>query len=178
MLNGLLSKEECASCRLCCTFGSYNAEGTPTVTAEVKELIRREYLPEQKFAPKGGAFVMHMLPEPDPDLCTCPLLDKSCGCIMGDDKPFECRIWPVQVMKRGNSLVLTVSPLCPVMKQKPRELIAEKCRELAPLVFAEAAACPELVRPYTEGLEIIQEQQGRNNAETRNRRDSGATVSP
>ncbi len=160
MLTGLLSKEECAECRLCCSFESYDLLDTPTVTRAAASRILQEFLPEQKFIRRGECFLMKMQPLPDRDLYLCPLLDPDRGCIMGDGKPFECRIWPLRVMKRGNETVIALSPVCPVVRDKPRELIRKKCAELSALIFAEAERCPELARPYCEGFEVFEIMNG------------------
>ncbi len=155
MLGELLTKEECAGCRLCCAFEGYDLFDTPTITPAVRELILKEYSPEQRFVQQEGCWLLRLECEPEKDLYYCSLLDRRHGCIMGDSKPFECRIWPLRVMRREGQLVLTLSPVCPVVKQKPHELIMRKSAELAPVIFAEAKACPVLVRPYTEGYEIL-----------------------
>ena len=158
MLEGLLSKEECAGCRLCCSFESYDLLDTPTVTPDAAEKVLKEHLPEQEFLGNNGSYIMKMEPEPDSDIHYCPLLDHRKGCVMGDAKPFECRIWPLRVMKRGDSLVIALSPLCPVISRKPAELIRQKCEELADAIFAEAKACPALVKPYTPGCAVLCEE--------------------
>ena len=158
MLGGLLSAQECAECRLCCAFEGYDLFETPTVTRETAQRIVNEKLPCQEFVRVGESYLMKMQREPDRDLYYCPLLDRERGCIMGDGKPFECRIWPLRVMRRGERLVIALSALCPVMKLKPPELIRQKCEELAEVIFAEARACPDLVKPYTEGFTVYAEE--------------------
>ena len=155
MLGELLSKEECAECRLCCSFDSYGLSETPTVTPDTAAKILSRHRPQQRFLENGGSFIMKMEPGPDSDIRCCPLLDHSTGCIMGDSKPFECRIWPLRVMRRGDSLVITLSPLCPAVSLKPIEDVKAKCEELAEAIFTEAQACPELVKPYAAGHRVL-----------------------
>ena len=109
MLGGLLSAQECAECRLCCAFEGYDLFETPTVTRETAQRIVNEKLPCQEFVRVGESYLMKMQCEPDRDLYYCPLLDRERGCIMGDGKPFECRIWPLLVMRRGERLVIALS---------------------------------------------------------------------
>lgn len=157
MLKGLLSPEECAECRLCCSFEGYDLFNTPTVTEAAAKHIR-EKLPGQGFVKVGESFLMKMSYEPESELYPCPLLDKRKGCIMGDRKPFECRIWPFRVMRRGERLVIVLSPICPKVREKPEELVRRKAEELAEEIFAEAESCPELVKPYTEGFAVYAEK--------------------
>ena len=141
MLGELLSKEECAQCRLCCTFDSYDLLDTPLITPDMRERIAA-VLPQQRFITKGS----------------CSLLDKSRGCILGDGKPFECRIWPLRVMIKNGVRVIALSTVCPVVSKKPPELISEVCRRIAPEIFCYADRYPELVKPYNEGFPIIAEE--------------------
>ena len=166
MLGELLSKEECAECRLCCSFESYDLLNTPTVTPNTAERIIDEHLPEQRFIGNGGSFLMKMEPQPDTDIHYCPLLDHRQGCVMKDHKPFECRIWPLRVMQQGENLVIALSPLCPVINGKSAELVRQKCEELAGAIFEEAEACPELVKPYIAGYTVLCER-----SETRDRKE-------
>ena len=154
MLEGLLSKEECAQCRLCCSFDSYGLWDTPVITPGMKEKVLRAK-PGQRFVSRGDTLLLRMEREEQEDLYYCPLLDRSRGCIMGDGKPFDCRIWPFRVMNFLGRRVITLSPLCPAVAEKPVEQIRKKCGEIAPAVFKEAREHPEYVRAYEEGFPIF-----------------------
>ncbi|MBR6872651.1 MAG: hypothetical protein IKN17_03980 [Ruminococcus sp.] len=156
MLKGLISAEDCAACRLCCIFDGCDVAGTPVITPETKEKII-SLLPEQRFIELGGALRLCMKPLPGGE-AQCPLLDPERGCIMGGEKPFECALWPVTVMRRDESLVLTLSPDCPVANSRPPELIRRICAGIAEEVFKEAERCPALIRPCKDGAVICAEQ--------------------
>ena len=48
------------------------------------------------------------------------------GCILGaDDKPFDCSIWPLRVMRYNGGLAICLTPTCPVISQKPLEVMRE-----------------------------------------------------
>ena len=53
MLEGLLSKAECAACRLCCKFDSYDLWDTPLVTDGIM-LRALELDPAQRFSEASG----------------------------------------------------------------------------------------------------------------------------
>ena len=93
--------------------------------------------------------------EPDSDLYYCSLLDRSKGCIMGDEKPFDCKIWPFRVMSLNGVNVITLSPVCPVVKTRPLEDIMKVCWQISDEIFSQAKAHPEIVKPYIEVYPII-----------------------
>lgn len=155
MLSKLLSREECAKCRLCCCFDSYDLWETPIITRDTASRILQEYAPSQKFIHKEGEFLLRLEREPDKDLYYCTMLDHEKGCIMGDNKPFDCRIWPFRIMSFKGTRVIVLSPVCPVVQTKPLDKIAETAKELAPQIFAYADETPLAVKPYMEGYPIL-----------------------
>lgn len=155
MLTKLLSKDECAKCRICCAFDSYDIWETPTITDDVREIISSEILPEQEYLHKGEATMLKLNREEKEDLYYCTMLDKSSGCKLGDRKPFDCRIWPLRIMTFGGKRVITVSPICPVVMKKPLEDVVTVAKELAPLIFEQADIHPEFVKNYEPGYTIV-----------------------
>ncbi len=57
------------------------------------------------------------------------------GCILGDDKPFDCRIWPLRVMALNETKVITLSPVCPTMNEKSIKELTKTANELADQIF-------------------------------------------
>ncbi len=137
MLKNILSGESCAKCRLCCIFDKYDIWETPTVSDELFEKI-------------GSKF-------PDGELFHCPLLDKKSGCKLGDDKPFDCKIWPYRIMEFGGKRVITIASICPEMYKKPLSALVAELEEndLAKKIFHEADIHPEIVKPYQKGYPIL-----------------------
>ena len=97
MLRNILSPETCAKCRMCCIFDKYDVWETPVVSAELYEKIHAAR-PELKFVSKGdsGAYIFNMEEtwDSERELFICPALDPDKGCTLGDNKPFDCKIWP------------------------------------------------------------------------------------
>ncbi len=155
MLSKILSKDECAKCKLCCTFDSYDLWETPCITPSLASKILQEYAPEQQFVKKGEHFLLKMKKEKDVDLYYCSLLDSDKGCILGDDKPFDCKIWPLRVMALNDTKVITLSPVCPVVTKKPIGEIMEVARELSEQIFKYADENPEAVKPYLADYPIL-----------------------
>ncbi|MBO5448513.1 MAG: hypothetical protein J5994_04220 [Ruminococcus sp.] len=155
MLSKILSRDECAKCKLCCTFDSYDLWETPIIPVKLASRIMQDFEPDQKFIRKDDHFLLKMDKEPDADLYYCSLLDQEKGCIMGDDKPFDCRIWPFRIMALNGVRVITLSPVCPVVQTKPLADIQAVAKELAPEIFAYADETPSAVKPYLDGYPIM-----------------------
>lgn len=155
MLSKILSREECAKCQLCCCFDSYDLWETPIITRDTASRILQEYDPDQKFVRKDDELLLKLEKEPDKDLYYCTLLDKESGCVMGENKPFDCQIWPLRIMQLNGTRVIVLSPVCPVVQTKPLDKIVETAKELAPQIFAYADETPSAVKPYMDGYPIL-----------------------
>ena len=155
MLSKILSKEECEKCRICCTFDSYDLWETPVISIKLASKILQEFKPDQKFIKKDDHFLLKMEKEPDQDLYYCSLLDQEKGCILGNDKPFDCKIWPLRIMAHNGTKVITLSPVCPVIQKRPIGEIMEVAKELAPQIFAYANENPYSVKPYLLDYPIL-----------------------
>jgi hypothetical protein len=154
MLGEILTREECARCRICCSFDSYDLWETPVITDGVKERAL-EIDCNLRFSDVSGARLFIMQREPDEDLYFCPMLDHKKGCKLGDEKPFDCRIWPYRVMRFEGRRVIVISPVCPTVYSKPLCEIKALAEKLAPTIFAEADKTPEMVKPYIAGYTIL-----------------------
>lgn len=158
MLTGILSRDTCASCRICCAFDDSDLWETPVITRDTKAVIQ-ERVPHQTFVPLGnaeepGACLLHMDQEED-GLYHCPMLTET-GCALGEQKPFDCRIWPFRVMKTGGQLVITLSDVCPSLKEKSVREVSEFLQQkLADQIFQEARQHPAIVKDYVPGLPIF-----------------------
>lgn len=115
MLKSILSQEICATCRICCNYSFKSLWDIPGFTLEEYGNIIRKY-PE--FESKGYLknnlyyFEMNKL---DHDKYLCPFLSDS-GCILGDIKPFKCKIWPFYIINYGDQVCLAISNVCPNLK--------------------------------------------------------------
>lgn len=155
MISKILSKEECAKCRICCTFDSYDLWETPYISKTMASKILQEYDPQQKFVKKDSHFLLKMEKEPEADLYFCSLLDRDKGCVLGVDKPFDCKIWPFRVMALNDTKVITLSPVCPVVIKKPMDEIMDLAKELSKEIFEYADNNPDAVKPYLKDYPIL-----------------------
>ncbi len=159
MLSKILSKAECANCRICCSFDSYDIWETPVVTDEIMQRSL-QIDPRVRFSDISGARLFRMEREPDRDLYFCPMLDHEKGCLLGSNKPFDCKIWPLRIMRFEGRRVIVLSPVCPTIFSRPIKDIAAAARELAPVIFEQADKTPEMVKPYIEGYIILLVEKG------------------
>ena len=155
MLKNILSGSDCASCKICCIFDKYDIWETPVLDEKLKDLVSERF-PEVSFVKKGDGWIFRM-EEAEDELYYCPMLDNRTGCRLGDDKPFDCRIWPYRIMSLGGKRVISMASICPTMYRKPLE---ELCGELdknglADKIFAHADKYPEIVKPYEDGYPIL-----------------------
>lgn len=155
MLTEILSRSECAECRVCCVFDRSDVWEMPLITPDLAEKLKADY-PEiklKKISEKASCQVTDA--EFDGEgLCTCPLLTEK-GCALGENKPFDCRIWPFRVMKKGNLLLLTLSPVCGSVSSLSVAKVSEFVPEIAPKILEEVKRNPEMVKEYIEGYPIF-----------------------
>ncbi len=153
MLGKILSKATCADCRVCCSFDNYDLWETPVVSDSVKALAETK-IPDVKFVPRGESYLFRM-DDPDGDgLYFCPALTET-GCILGDEKPFDCKIWPYRIMNLAGVRVITLSPVCESVFALPIKTVVDTARELAPTIFAYADENPDIVKDYIDGHAIL-----------------------
>lgn len=156
MLKKLITAENCKNCRICCGFYESERWEIPVVFKETKDYIENETDLKCGFLPKGDEFVFEMDFRGDNYISLCPALDDEKGCVLGDKKPFDCKIWPFRVMDRNGTPVLTMSPLCKVTQSKSvGEISAFAADGFAELCFEQARKHKEIVKPYIKGYPVF-----------------------
>ena len=162
MLKNILSGKSCAECRICCLFDNYDLWETPVVSDSLYEKIRHDY-PDVEFMEKGKSHLFRCIPEKinGEELYVCPMLDHSTGCRLGDNKPFDCRIWPYRIMELNGRLVISIASICPELYSKPLSQLVEQLDKngLGDIIFAEAELNPDIIKPYEEGYPILRVKQ-------------------
>ncbi len=164
MLSSVLSHEDCAKCRFCCSFRRQSLWETPLFGEETAARLAKLY-PEAKFKPREGVLTIdidncYKTDDPEEE-ALCPF--NRNGCVLtGDDKPFDCSIWPLRVMRVNGHSAICLTPTCPVISAKPlsvmRELAAD---ETGDIILRFAAAHPEIVKEYREGFPVLREEKDR-----------------
>jgi hypothetical protein len=153
MLKKILSCKACAQCRICCVFDDSDIWEAPLISDETKENILK-INPTQEFQTNGSSRIMKM-EKGENGLYFCPMLGEN-GCLLGDEKPFDCKIWPFRVMEFCGMKVITLSPVCPELFKKPiGELISFLEDGLAERIFEEAEKFPQMVKKYIPNYPIL-----------------------
>lgn len=147
MLKKILENSTCAECQLCCVFDCYDIWETPVFDADTKNKLEKQKNIE--FIEKDGGYIFKAEKFDSDGLFRCPALDPRKGCILGDEKPFDCRIWPYRIMKIGDKRAITIASICEAMYNKPlSELVGFLKEGLADKIFEYADIHPEIVKPY------------------------------
>ena len=159
MLKNILSPKTCANCRICCIFDKYDVWETPVITSELKDRLMSSR-PDLKFVSKGdsGAYIFNMEEcwDDKEEIFRCPALDPSKGCTLGDDKPFDCKIWPFRIMELGGRQVISVASICPELYSKSLKMLCDELDSgLSDIIFAEGEKNPAIVKPYEQGYPIL-----------------------
>lgn len=152
MLKKILKGSDCAECRVCCVFDKSDMWEIPLIGAELYDYIRKNF-PEQKLQKRMNSHVFDMEFEAN-GLSYCPMLGEK-GCLLGDNKPFDCKIWPLRVMSVGENRVITASPVCETVSKLPIAAMSEFVAENADTIFKAAENQPDIVKPYIDGYPIF-----------------------
>ncbi len=116
MTEGILSRKDCAACKICCEFHNNSKWDAPGFTFQ--ETQRN---PEQKFRKDNQTDLYYLDPiAVGEDLYQCPLLTDT-GCALGEDKPFKCAIWPLYVVRYEGEISLAITNVCQLAFAKSDE---------------------------------------------------------
>lgn len=91
------------------------------------------------------------------ELFLCPMLSDT-GCTMGEQKPFDCKIWPFRMMRDLSGRVrIAAAAYCPGMEQyTDAQLVAFLKEEgLGEQLLAYADAHPAHVKPYSDQYRFL-----------------------
>ena len=177
MLSSILSKNSCAACKFCCSFRRQSLWETPLFPLEVVEKLSREneYGVVGEFSPIQDACGLldaceaqnayrlvlennYRTDDPEEEV-PCTFLDPQKGCILkGEDKPFDCSIWPLRIMNKDGKLVIVLTPTCSAIGAVPSQVLVELVQGgLGEKIFEYAKTHPYIVKEYHQGFPVIQE---------------------
>lgn len=180
MLKKILSSKECASCKFCCSFRRQSLWETPVFSKDVKTELEKLF-PDARFKPAGTTsdesqksdpslsidrsltnstnqfFTIDLLPfyktdDPEEEV-RCPFLKDGKGCQLSDElKPFDCKIWPIRIVKaEDGTLSLALTPTCRAINkldfENVKRFVNEELKEKI-LEFAEKN--PQIIKPASQ----------------------------
>lgn len=157
MLTGIFSPQLCAQCKLCCNFHRSSAWETPALEPAQIFHMHELCVPLEERRDGTTSFYLHFHSNDSDEVANCPLLDPNSGCMLPrDERPFECRIWPVRVMRESSTLVIGIYRACPAITEESFEKLKKHTLEnLLPEILAYAKRNPRAVREFNTAYQII-----------------------
>ncbi len=110
MLSKVLEKSTCAKCKFCCSFRRCSLWETPLFPENTVEKLERHGSYQFDMNDDNGKYGrMHLQDSYNTDdeneEVPCFFLDPDKGCTLSyEDKPFDCKIWPLRIMKKTMSM--------------------------------------------------------------------------
>ncbi len=183
MLSSILSKSDCAACKFCCSFRRQSLWETPIFYEEdiskIKELYPQVKFREVEVAGKldqnnknanSKVYTFDIYDKYKTDNseeeAPCPFLDAEKGCKLPPElKPFDCKIWPLRVVKMPESeisqtpapdLAVALTPTCPAINKVPFEKVQALAESgLGKIILEYAKIHPQMVKDYSDFLSKI-----------------------
>ena len=151
-------REECAKCRFCCSYRRSSLWETPLIDENLLEKLKRTY-PNAKFKSMNGYITIdldNLYKTDDPKEEALCWFNNGRGCVLGEDRPFECRVWPFRVMKRDGQLVIALGTGCPFFAKKELNEINDLLNSgLDKEMLDYAEKFPVFVKEYKENYKVL-----------------------
>lgn len=159
MISEVLSRKTCAACRFCCAFRRQSLWELPVFSDEAVAKLSRpnEYGVVARFE-NGRPRLEDAFATDDPEEeAPCPFLDPAKGCLLkGEDKPFDCAIWPLRAVRRDGRLAVALDPACRAIgAEPPAKLVALVRGGLGERILRVAGRRPEIVKECPDGWATI-----------------------
>ena len=87
----------------------------------------------------------------------CFFLDPDKGCTLSyEDKPFDCKIWPLRIMKKDDEYVIALTPTCPSIGKEPSDELQKLVDDgLGDIIYDYAKTHPFIIKDYKEGFPVL-----------------------
>ena len=156
MVGALLSKEDCARCKFCCSFRRQSLWETPAFAEESLPEIKK-ICPDARFETLFGNMAKMNLDglyqTDDAEEEVFCFFNKN-GCVLPERlKPFECKIWPLRVMKKEKKIFVARALSCPTLLKQDIENIFNVAEGLAKTMRTYVNLYPGIIKEYHEGYE-------------------------
>lgn len=157
MLSKILTADDCAKCRNCCVFHEKSRWETPVVPEEIANKIRQKLKDENCVIPYKGSFSLNSVKRSvelaeGQEIYRCAALDENKGCTLsGQEKPFDCSLWPLRVMEKDSRFYIMLAKGCHCVDdtfiQKINILLAEGLKER---ILLEMSKNPDIIKKYAD----------------------------
>ena len=170
MLSKILKKETCADCKFCCSFRRQSLWETPLFPMNIVEKLEKKnhdggkdeknlFIIENNQEGSYGRMNLdnqYKTNNPNEEVA-CSFLDLNKGCTLSDeDKPFDCKIWPLRIMERDNQWVIALTPTCPAVNKVDIQTLKELVdNELGQMIYDYAKKNPFIVKKYKTGFPVL-----------------------
>lgn len=162
MLSEVLQKSQCASCRFCCAFRRCSLWETPLFPSQIAVKYATAENRFESVTVNGAPCAKMILEgayktESSEEEAPCFFLKDGVGCTLSDsEKPFDCKIWPLRVMQKGEHLVIALTPTCPaIQKVGTARMKALVESGLGDVIFDYATAHPYVIKDYRADFPIL-----------------------
>ena len=154
MLSKVLDKSTCAKCKICCEFEKGDEWEIPVINNTLKQQLDKQGV---KTIEIDGC-CKYDLEFEDSETKFCPFHNKDIGCVLDDEnKPFDCKIWPIRVMKDNGNEVFAVAKLCPSFKESKQSLIELLKNGLKDEIEEYISKKPYIINDLEEDYEVLLE---------------------
>lgn len=154
MLKGVLDKSTCAKCKFCCGFDKEDSWEIPVINEALADELRNKGI---KIDNVNGCYKYNLEFEGN-EIKYCPFLDEKTGCTLdNENKPFDCKIWPLRVMKKGNKKVLAIAKTCPAFSVTKADLLRLISERLLEEIKEHISKNPYVINELKEDYEVLAE---------------------
>lgn len=153
MISKVLSKETCKECKFCCVFRKESLWELPVFPKD-SNVNKNELVDEKQFYRMNleDKYKTNDVNETVP----CIFLDENKGCTLNDeDKPLECKIWPLRVMKKDENFVVAFETVCPYLGEKPSNELKNLVEEIGDAIKEYTLKYPFIAKEYDEKFPIL-----------------------
>lgn len=163
MLKEILSKETCATCRFCCSFRRKSLWEMPLLTKNFIETHKYDEFSNEieykRVENENECYQVNLVNKyktsEEDEEGACPFLGEK-GCLLTKDKPFDCSIWPLRVMKKEDEIFICLTPTCPSINLLPVEKIKTVLKNgLGEKIKEFTQKNPYIIKEYRDGFIIL-----------------------
>lgn len=155
-------KSTCAKCKFCCSFRRCSLWETPLFPENTVEKLESQGSYQFDMNDDNGKYGrMHLQDSYNTDdeneEVPCFFLDPDKGCTLSyEDKPFDCKIWPLRIMKKDDEYVIALTPTCPSIGKEPSDELQKLVDDgLGDVIYDYAKTHPFIIKDYKEGFPVL-----------------------